>query len=211
MKKNCPLKLTLNHEGKMEGMQSLNTSTKTNPLCIKNREIKGSICQKCYAFKNLSYRKNVSEAYEKNEAILTKRLLTNEEIPLLNTRYFRFEAFGDLHNEIQLQNYINICKKNKHVDFALWTKNYKLILEYFKSHKKPSNLRLLISSLMINQPINKKPFEAINLQVSIFTVYSKDYVKENDIKINCGGKKCIECLRCYKRGLKNQVINELVK
>jgi hypothetical protein len=31
----------------------------------------------------------------------------------------------------------------------------------------------------------------------VFTVYTKQYVKENNIDINCGGKKCKDCLLCY--------------
>ena len=205
------LKYTIKHNGKMKGMMSLSTSTMDNPLCIKNRNIKGSICESCFAYKQTKCYKSMDGAFKHNASILTTRDLKDEEIEILNVKFFRFEAFGDLHNEQQLKNYIKICNKNKHVDFAIWSKNYKLILEYFKNHKKPKNLRIIISSLMKNIKISTKPFEEIGLKVSTFTVYTKDFVKEFDIDINCGARNCLSCQKCYRRETQQLDIRELIK
>ena len=67
--------------------------------------------------------KNLNACLERNTKILTGRILKEAEIPMINASFFRFESFGDLINVTQVINYFHICKKNKHVHFALWTKN----------------------------------------------------------------------------------------
>lgn len=32
----------------------------------------------------------------------------------------------------------------------------------------------------------------------VFTVYTKDFIKENMVDINCGGKHCLTCQLCYR-------------
>lgn len=205
------LHITKKHTGKMEGMQSISTLSFNNPLCQKNKKIEGSICQKCYVVKALRY-KNNQKAFIENAEILTKNKIPLEFLPIINAAYFRFEAFGELINETQLINYINICKKNKNTSFALWTKNYKMILDFFNKHKAPNNLTILLSSLFINNPLNIENFKHLKIKnLKVFSVYDKEYIQNNNIKINCGSKKCITCLKCYKKNDKTEYINEVLK
>lgn len=37
------------HSGKLEGIQSLNTSVALNPICAKRAQVPDSICAHCYA------------------------------------------------------------------------------------------------------------------------------------------------------------------
>lgn len=195
--------------GKMEGMTAITSSMTNNVNCQRLAQCNGSICQHCYSKTAMSYRKNVQQCYEKNGKILSENIIPKNQLPFVNSQYCRFESHGDLHNETHLENFINIAKKNPHCQFALWTKQYKIILDYFKTHKQPKNLNIVISSLMVNKPINPTPFEAIGLKVKIFTVWDKEAAK--NVNINCGGKKCIDCLNCYKKSGKIKVINEIIK
>ena len=207
------IKITKNMSGKMEGMLSLNTSCLTNPNCQAFSKIKGSICQKCYSHKLLSYRQNVSECFEQNAFELTTRILSDEEInknfKFYNINFFRFEAFGDLINNTQLLNYVNIAKTNKNVRFALWAKNINIINDVFSKIKQPKNLQLDLSSLYINKKLDESTIKA-QIQYKIFTVYDKDFIKNNDVVINCGAKKCALCGICYKNN-KIKYINEKLK
>ena len=207
------IKITKRMSGKMEGMLSLNTSCLTNPNCQAFSKIEGSICQKCYANKLLQYRQNVSECFERNAFELTTKILTNEEIKkffsFYNIKFFRFEAFGDLINDIQLKNYINISKANKNVKFALWTKNINIINDVFSKTKQPKNLQLVLSSLYINKKLDETIIKA-PVNYKIFTVYDKDFIKNNDVVINCGSKKCALCGVCYKNN-SIKYINEKLK
>lgn len=198
------LHITTKHTGKMTGMQSLSTSCKTNPNCEKNAKIEGSVCQKCYAQRQMKMYKNMSAAFEKNAEILTKRIIPNEDLPIINACYFRFESFGDLHNSTQLVNYFNICKKNPDVHFALWTKNPWIVAEV--ADQKPKNLQIIVSSLMLNKQIDISNMPYID---KVFTVYDKETIDKEGININCGARSCLACHKCYKKG--NKIINEKLK
>ena len=139
--------------GKMEGMTAITSSMTNNVNCQRLAQCNGSICQHCYSKTAMSYRKNVQQCYEKNGKILSENIIPKNQLPFINSQYCRFESHGDLHNETHLENFINIAKKNPHCQFALWTKQYKIILDYFKTHKQPKNLNIVISSLMVNNII----------------------------------------------------------
>jgi len=201
------LHITKNHTGKMEGMQSLSTSCKGNPNCAKFAQIEGSVCAKCYAQRMMKMYKNLDGCLEKNAEILSKIDLSKqtELIPQINAAFFRFEAFGDLLNEQHVKNFFTIAKANPDTHFALWTKNPKLIANVIdEGINKPDNLNIIVSSLFLNKVVDLD-YDFID---KIFTVYDKEHADQ--VTINCGKKKCIDCKLCYK---KNDVkyINELLK
>lgn len=203
------LHITKQHTGKMKGMQSLSTCCQSNANCKRNAAVEGSVCSKCYAMRMTKMYKNLAPCLEKNAKILSEAILPDDKLPKIKVQYFRFEAFGDLINEIHVKNYFNICKKNPSTKFALWTKNPHIIKKVLDEgkYKKPENLKILVSSLFLNKSLDVNQWDFVD---KIFTVYTKDYIEENGISINCGNKKCIECKLCYDT---NEVryINEKVK
>ena len=206
--------ITYKHEGKMSGMLSMSTPCSLNERCAKNAQIKGSICEKCYAQRLMKMRKQLEEKLKKAMHILTTIELEKEDIPFINAAYFRFEAFGDLNNALQFKNYMTIAKYNKHCNFAIWTKNPDIIKTSLQIYGDiiPKNVIIIYSSLFINkyQDINKIK-EAYPFIEKIFTVYSsEDIAAENGCKINCGARHCATCLKCYKHN-KIYQLNELLK
>lgn len=200
---------TLDHQGKMSGMQSLSTSCTNNLFCITRAKNNDLVCSHCYAQRQMKIYKNLEKCLRRNTEILTTHVLEKDEIPFINAAFFRFESFGDLNNEIQVENYFNIAKKNKHTKFALWTKNPWIIEKVINNGgKKPSNLQIVYSSPVINMCDDKQTvYPFID---KIFTAYSKEYIKENNIDINCGAKSCLACHRCYVKS-KEKFINEKLK
>ena len=202
------LHITKKHTGKMKDMQSLSTCCQSNPNCEKFSKVEGSVCQKCYAMKMCKMYKNLAPCLEKNAKVLSEVILDKAELPRINASLFRFEAFGDLINETQVKNYFNICNLNEDTHFALWTKNPKLIQNVINEGiEKPKNLKIIVSSLFLNKVAE---YDHMSFIDKIFTVYTKEYVEENDIVINCGKKRCIDCKLCYKDN-DIKYINELVK
>lgn len=201
------LHFTTKHSGKMSGMVSISTSVTTNERCAKNAQIKGSVCEKCFAAKQMRVFPSMENPMVENQRILTSNVLDPELLPTINNIYFRFEAFGDLNNAIQVKNYFNLCYKNPRVKFALWTKNPDYIAEAIADgYKKPENLNIVLSSLFINKE-RPKTFGFVD---KVFTVYDPEYIKENDVDINCGAKNCFNCGLCYeKNGV--DVIREKLK
>ena len=201
------LHFTTKHTGKMAGMASISTSVTTNERCAKNAQIKGSICEKCFAAKQMKIFPSMEKPMVENQRILTSEILPPEKLPIINNIYFRFEAFGDLNNATQVINYFNICKKNPRVKFALWTKNPDYVAEAISAgHDKPENLNIVLSSLFVNRE-RKNPFPFVD---KVFTVYDPEHIEQHNININCGAKSCFGCGLCYeKNGV--TVINERLK
>lgn len=190
------LKVSTGLTGKMAGMTVITSSMLHNENCAKLSKMKGSVCEHCYSQRALSYRANVRECYEKNGKILSTDIIPENELPYINSAFCRLESHGDLINETHLVNYIRLAEKNPHCTFAMWTKNYRVLLTYFrKGNLQPQNMQIVLSSPMLNKEMNLAPFERIGLRVKSFTVYDKEAAEQMDI--NCGGRKCIECRRCY--------------
>lgn len=206
-KKISGLHFTTKHSGKMEGMVSISTSVTTNERCAKNAKIPGSICEKCFAAKQMKVYPSMENCMVENQRILTSSILDVEKLPYINNLYFRFEAFGDLNNEIQVINYFNICYKNPGVKFALWTKNPDFIQKALDmGYTKPENLNIILSSLFINKE-RKNTFSFVD---KVFTVYDPDFIETNGIEINCGARNCFSCGLCYNKN-NVTVINEKLK
>lgn len=186
------------HQGKMEGINSIGTSCANNPHCIARRENGDSVCAHCYAATYMKMRKRLKERLEENAAILTTKLLKENEIPVTNAQVFRFESFGDLYNTTQLANYVLICERNPFTKFALWTKNTWILDELFNKNdvKKPDNLSIVVSSPMLNvqMELDKEKFWFVN---HVFTVYDKQFIADNNINVNCGARNCLGCQLCY--------------
>lgn len=202
---------TLNHKGKMTGMMSLSTSCTCNTYCKKRSENKATVCSHCYAQRQMKIYKNLEKCLIKNTEILTKKVLEDYELPIINALYFRLESFGDLNNTTQVINYFNLCKKNPGVRFALWTKNLWLIdsVINYDHINKPRNLNIIYSSPFLNES-NENIFVLYPFIDKVFTVYEKEFIKKNDIEINCGAKNCLTCAKCYKKN-KLKFINEKLK
>lgn len=207
-KKKTGIHVVTAHRGKMEGMASISTSCLCNKHCKEYSKNDENICSYCYANTSLRTFAGMQDNCKKNTEILTSRILTPEELPVLNYSYFRFEAFGDLVNETQLINYFNICRNNKGTHFALWTKNPFIVQSAIsKGYKKPRNLNIILSSMKVNKPAEHSKYDFVD---KIFTVYSDDYISENKIEINCGSKSCLLCQKCYRK-TKEKEINERLK
>ena len=206
-RKHNGLHFTTKHSGKMSGMVSISTSVTTNERCKKNASIEGSICEKCFASKQMRVFPTMEKPMVENQRILTSSVLPMELLPTINNLYFRFEAFGDLNNDIQVMNYFNLCYKNPKTKFALWTKNPDYIESAIKQgYEKPKNLNIVLSSLFINQE-RKSKYDFVD---KIFTVYDPQYIEENNVSINCGSRNCFDCGLCYEKN-NVTIINEKLK
>lgn len=192
------------HTGKMEGMMSISTYCDWNPHCLKRMKEGNSICAKCYASRQTKMYKTLAEKLKRNTKLLTREIIPIGDMPFLNLAFFRFESFGDLVNVTQLKNYFNMCWRNPHIKAALWTKNT-FLLEMAREQGivKPTNLVIVESSPKINEPVEPSD-EWVD---KVFTVWDKTY-KDAEF-INCGQRKCLECLRCYIGAEKE--INEILK
>ena len=193
--------------GKLSGIPAINTNTVTNEFCIKMKDT-DSICSSCYSHRMLNtYRKNCQNAFQFNSDVLSKSVLIEDFLPVINSAFFRFNGHGELINMVHLINIVNICKKNPHTNFALWTKRKNLINKLFKysdSYHPPKNLILIYSNPKIDCVQIEPPVHFHK----VFNNVSKPIYKSIE---NCTGQKCIECLACYKKDSGINTIIEKVK
>ena len=192
-------------------MPAITTSMLCNEHCQKLSNIIGTVCEKCYTVKYLKSRPAVEKCYADNTELLTSSLIPIKQLPFINAAMCRLETFGDIVNTTHLQNYINLIKKNNHCMFSLFTKNYTVVFDYFKAHKQPKNLSIVISSLILNEPFELEFLPQNLTNVKIFTVYTKPYAKGNNVIINCGKNRCVDCKRCYSKNKAPIYISELLK
>ena len=200
---NCFMDSVTAGSGKMTGIYSISTAVFLNPQCKKNAATPGSICAHCYASRYAGMRPDLARKLEINTELYTRAIIPADLLPFINAAVIRLESFGDLNNSIQVLNYFEICRKNSHARIALWTKNPRFIDQLISiGYVKPENLSIVYSALFLNTPdsdalpiLNKYAFIDY-----VFIVYTTEYIKENNIAINCGGRHCLSCLNCYKAG-----------
>lgn len=198
------------HEGKMTGIDSIGTTCANNPFCIERRKNGDSVCAHCYAATYMKMRPTLKKRLAENEKILTTRLLEGREIPVTNANIFRFESFGDLYNTTHLANYVLICERNPYTKFGLWTKNVWVLDELFNKNgvKKPDNLSIVVSSPMMNVQVDMDMNQYWFVD-HVFTVYDKQFIEDNNVRINCGAKSCLGCQLCYHRDTEFYVREQL--
>ena len=185
--------ITKRMQGKMTGFKSLNTSPLANPFCKKmcfGSEDKDIICRYCYSTRAITtYAKAAQKPWGINLEILAFETLDIDQIPEIKEKVFRFHSHGELANQQHYINFVNIALKNPDTYFTLYTKRPKLTLGIAR----PPNMGLIYSEPRLNNYVEELP-EGFDKR---FTVFTEDYINENEIDINCGGKKCMECLTCY--------------
>jgi hypothetical protein len=192
--------------GKLEGLKAISSNTTTNPYCIKqyNSKNEDNICTKCYSNIMLnSYRKNMQSPLQSNSNLLSNEILPNDKLPIILDAFFRFNAHGELINNIHLQNLVNITLKNPSCNFALWTKQNGMIRQFFDNNPKPANLILIYSNPKINSIMDKIPK---HFDKTFNNVLSTDFVDQQ----NCTGQQCKTCLLCYKHNSTTKIV-EMVK
>lgn len=206
----------VNHfSNKLEGICSISTSVHDNCFCKIKQAIKDCICAFCYAFNQQSYQTGLKEHNILNGFILRNVLIPVQAFKGLQLvfPYLRIESFGDVANITQARNYIRIIKANPKKRCVIFSKNILIWEEAFKLEGKPKNTTYVHSSFHVNKVdnIDLKRFDFVD---HVFTVFTKEFAKANNVVINCGGKKCLECIKkktgCF---LKTDVlyINELKK
>ena len=223
---------------KMEGINNISSNTLTNEYCIKQKDKKDIICNKCYSFKGLNFRKSMVNVLQNNSELLSNSIIEWDNLPRIFDLYFRFSSHGELINLNHLENLNNICLKNPKTTFTLWSKRFDIVKKFFDNNEKPSNLILIYSNPILNKPLEKLPkyFDktfnnVIKLSYKDFynqkTIFidkkdinktlraniKKDYeiYKNNfdkDNNINCF-QKCKDCLLCYTKNNVKTIIEKV--
>lgn len=202
-----------NMSGKMLGVLAISTNCKANPYCKARLANCESICASCFAQKTEKHYYELYANTALNAEILSTEVIPWELIPEINTDMVRIEAFGDLINPTQAENYLRIIIKNPDVRFGWCTKNPNFIhvaLRDYHDGEVPKNVQIVLSSLHLNEEAKINPKFKYFIS-KVFTVYTPCYFNDMNIDmesfINCGARSCKQCQRCYHKADYN-VINK---
>ena len=219
--------ITVNHTGKMIGMQSISTTCKCNDSCLARiaqaytglaigmedmkaarAELKNyikenpyatniCICAFCFSDSQQDMQKTMQQPLRRNYEILNNGIIHEDWLPVLNCLYFRGESFGDYASENAAINIMNIAKKNRSVNVTTWTKNPVYFAKAIENGYEKPENFKIVLSSMF---INKQTTIAkryVGIIDAVFTVYTEEYAAKYNIQINCGARACLACLRCY--------------
>ena len=202
-----PVHVSDSMSGKMSGIPSISTSCLLNPICIKRKQDKTSICAHCFADATLRRYSAAGKAMESNYYLLTESVLPIDLLPIFaNVAIVRIESFGDVANVTQAINYANICKVNPRVTFAWWTKNAAIVKKAFDIVGKPENVIMIESS----EKLNHKKELSNEYMDKVFTVYDEKTIKAENVDINCGARCCATCRNCYCKN-SSSIVSEKLK
>lgn len=188
------------------------------------------VCMFCYAQKSLTgFRGDaLNIKLTANLRYMTACERSAAELPIITgfrgndgLLYERLESHGDTQDETHAINYVNTVYNNPRVNFTAWTKNPAHWYQAFLKVGKPKNLKLILSSYLLNTPDIKAAQYYNSLMPgmidSVFTVWTENGAKLNNITLNCCGQKdaagrvlsrrCKDCMNCYyKAGAENKLV-----
>ena len=169
----------------------------------KLREVKGSICEKCYATRGFYQMPNVKAALDRRMIGLKDPQFVDAFVFVLSTLYerqrgpkenrFRWHDSGDLQDAEHLTRINEIAKATPFLVHYLPTKELKLVKEWMKTNKPEPNLFIKISNPMIGQRFKTSPVEGAS--------FSTAGVDNDPTLVQCPagsqGNKCLSCRMCW--------------
>lgn len=168
----------------------------------KLRNLKNSVCNKCYAFKGFYNYPNSKNALEKRYLSLNDPNWTKNMIFLISnlehSGYMRFHDSGDLQSIEHLKNICTIASSLPDIKFWLPTKEINIVSDFIKNNTIPDNLIIRISGFITDQLPSNSLLNRLNMLASGVT--------EDKNKINCPASKqkniCLDCRACWDRNVK---------
>jgi protein gp88 len=172
--------------------------------------VKGSVCEGCYALKGRYVFSNVRDAQERRFASLYDPRWCDAMVVLIESKrkaghtFFRWHDAGDLQSILHLLNIVEVARRTPDVRHWLPTREY-AIVRYFLRHQErygdfPENLTVRVSAHMVN---GKAP--AMGLPVS--TVYTDSppegahacpaSTERHRAMSKDGGPSCGDCRACW--------------
>ena len=147
---------TLSSPSKMPG-KGISTPAAACITGTKLRDVKGSVCEGCYAFERGAYAwDNVKPALENRLSLV----IASRENPepwiagmtklIWNQEYFRWHDSGDLQGAWHFANIVEVARRTPHVKHWIPSREYRMITDY--DGDIPANLAVRLSAHMVDGP-----------------------------------------------------------
>jgi hypothetical protein len=210
----------LGEPSKLPGF-SFGISAKDCIVGSKLREVGGSTCSKCYAYRGQYTFPHVWEAHQRRLNGLThlnwveamvcliehkfnshklKKTHNDKVIGLrVDSRYFRWFDSGDLQSVQMLENIAEVCRRTPSIKHWLATREYEVVKAWFAGgSSRPKNLVIRLSGHMINGPLPTKL--AKDLGVNTSGVHTKEWIPKRGIRecpSHSQNNMCMDCRACW--------------
>ena len=160
------------------------------------RKIKGSTCNKCYAFRGNYAWPNVQKKLYHRLDSLNNPQWVEAMVTLIKKQeksgFFRWHDSGDLQNVEHLEKIVEVCLATPNVQHWLPTREYSIVRLYLENKRFPANLTVRLSA----HYVDKHPSTTYNLPTS--TVHTKGSVV---VGVECPAylqnNQCGECRNCW--------------
>lgn len=169
----------------------------------KMRNVKGSVCAVCYAMKGHYSYSTTQKALDRRFSKLWHPRWVDAMVFLTKTqKFFRWHDSGDIQSVNHLKRIAKVAENTPNCQHWLPTREYWMVKEYLKNNKKPSNLTIRLSAMMVDGPAPEAMAKTLNVQVS---GVSKE-------AFNCPAPKqdhkCGDCRACWDPKVFNVTYNK---
>ena len=146
---------TLSNPSKMPGKGTSTPAWR----CVtgsKLRLVPGSVCEECYAIKNMYVIDNVQQALEKRfDGVMGSKDNPEPWIAAMvhlikRQEYFRWHDSGDLQGDWHLANIAEVARRTPNVKHWIPTREYRMVTDFLAYGTIPSNLVVRLSAHMVN-------------------------------------------------------------
>lgn len=166
----------------------------------KLAQIKGSVCEGCYARKGMYHMPNVKAALARRKTALESNpnWVADMVTSINNAEYFRWHDSGDLQSVLHLQMIVDVVKRTPKTKHWLPTKEKGFVAEFKKlGGVIPDNLIVRLSAAMIDGLAPKAADHSsvvIKDRETLATEQACIAYKQNG--------KCLDCRACWDKGIK---------
>jgi len=164
----------------------------------KLRNVKSTICSRCYALKGRYVFGPVKAAMERRFAKLQDERWVEAMVVAIRKKeksgFFRWHDSGDVQSVEHLEKIVAVAKALPDIRFWLPTREYFIVANYFKKHGSiPENLTIRLSALSIDGP----PPSAIAKRFGLVT---SGVTKQGfDCPSSLQDGKCRDCRACWNK------------
>jgi hypothetical protein len=168
--------------------------------------VKGSVCEDCYALKGNYHRyaKTIQPAQYKRLESIKSPLWVESMIKLIgNKPFFRWHDSGDLQSVDHLAKIATIARHLVNTTFWLPTREYDIVKDFLKTETVPVNLVIRLSAMFKDQPA-KLP-QSLKGYANILTSTVHDQTELDGFKCVAPsqGGKCGSCRACWDNTVTN--------
>ena len=167
--------------------------------------VKGSVCDGCYALKGNYHRYKLPVKMQPKTAKISNARWVEAMTYLINNQgnkkdkaYFRWHDSGDIQSLEHLRKIVLVCEQTPDVQHWIPTREYKIVKMYLDIHGKfPANLTVRLSAHMVDEKapdIANLPTSTVNKDKPTIGAQCESYKQEN---------QCLDCRLCWDKSNAN--------